>query len=185
MAVVNARFIEPMLLLATDQLPAGPGLCFELKLDGYRALAFKTGGRVHLRSRNNKDFNRRYPAIVGALAALPDETVVDGEVVALEADGRPSFAALQNAADGANLVYYVFDVLVLRGCDVMEEPLTTRRALLSTEVLPALGEAVREPPVLEADLRTCSKPSRSTDSKGLLPSGGTAATSPASARELG
>jgi len=168
MAVVNARFIEPMLLLPTDQLPAGPGLCFELKLDGYRALAFKTGERVHLRSRNNKDFNRRYPAIVSELAALPDETVVDGEVVALEADGRPSFAALQNAADGANLVYYVFDVLVLCGRDVMAEPLTARRALLSAEVLPALGEPVRESPVLEADLSDLLQAVKANGLEGLV-----------------
>ena len=55
-----------------------------LKLDGFRAQANKTGGRVHLRSRNDKDFNGKYPAIVQALAAMPDETVIDGEIVALD-----------------------------------------------------------------------------------------------------
>ena len=69
-------------------------------LDGYRAIAFKCGGKVHLRSRNGKDFNSRYSAIVKALAGLPDETVIDGEVVALDASGRPSFSALQNHASG-------------------------------------------------------------------------------------
>ena len=53
---VQARFIEPMLLVRTDALPGGDGFVFELKLDGFRAVAFKTGGKVHLRSRNNKDF---------------------------------------------------------------------------------------------------------------------------------
>ena len=54
------------------------------KLDGFRAEAIKTGGRVYLRSRNDKDFNAKYPAIVQALAGIPDETVIDGEIVALE-----------------------------------------------------------------------------------------------------
>ena len=73
-----------MLLLAVETLPDGPGWAYELKLDGYRAQAVKTGGTVRLRSRNDKDFNAKYPGIVKALAGLPDETVIDGEVVALD-----------------------------------------------------------------------------------------------------
>jgi bifunctional non-homologous end joining protein LigD len=80
----KAHFIEPMLLLRTDKLPEGTNWAYELKLDGYRAIAFKSGGRVHFRSRNNKDFNGSYPAIVKALSAMPDETVIDGEIVALD-----------------------------------------------------------------------------------------------------
>ena len=94
------RFIEPMLLLATEQLPSGGQWLYELKLDGFRAEAIKTGGRVHLRSRNDKDFNRKYPAIATALAGMPEETVIDGEIVALEDSGRPSFSALQNHGSG-------------------------------------------------------------------------------------
>src|SRR5438045_4588333 len=56
----KARFFEPMLLLATSSLPEGEDWAYELKLDGYRAIAFKSNGRVHLRSRNNKDFALRY-----------------------------------------------------------------------------------------------------------------------------
>ena len=80
----RARFIEPMLLLRTDKLPEGANLQYEVKLGGFRAILFKSGGRVHLRSRNDKDFSNRYPAIVKALSAMPDETVIDGEIVALE-----------------------------------------------------------------------------------------------------
>jgi bifunctional non-homologous end joining protein LigD len=80
----KAAFVEPMLLLRTDQLPDGDGWLHELKLDGYRALAIKTGGRVQLRSRNDHDFSLRYPGIANALSSLPNETVVDGEVVALD-----------------------------------------------------------------------------------------------------
>ena len=107
----NAKFIEPMLLLAAETLPDGACWTYELKLDGYRALGIKTGGEVRLRSRNDKDFNRKYPGTAKALAALPDETVVDGEVVALDPDRRPSFNALQNGSASATIVYYVFDVM--------------------------------------------------------------------------
>ena len=68
-----------------------------IKLDGYRTLAIRTVGEVRLRSRNNKDFNTKYPAIAMALGSLPDETVIDGEVVALDADGRPSFTPSRTA----------------------------------------------------------------------------------------
>jgi len=129
-----------MLLLHAETLPEGTGWTYELKLDGYRALGIKTDGEVRLRSRNDKDFNPKYPGIAKALADLPDETAIDGEVVALDVDGRLSFNALQNGAVGAAIVYYVFDVMVLGGRDVMGKPLATRRDLLSREVLPLLAD---------------------------------------------
>ena len=70
----TARFIEPMLLQRTESLPEGSKWAYEVKLDGYRALAIKANGRVQLRSRNNKDFNTKYPGITSALGTLPDET---------------------------------------------------------------------------------------------------------------
>jgi bifunctional non-homologous end joining protein LigD len=81
---VKARFLEPMLLLRTEMLPEGSDVLYELKLDGYRAIAFKSGGKVYLRSRNDNDFAVRYPSIVTALQRMPDETVIDGEVVAVD-----------------------------------------------------------------------------------------------------
>jgi ATP-dependent DNA ligase len=80
----KAAFIEPMLLLRAERLPEGPEWVYELKLDGYRASAIKSGGKVHLRSRNGNDFSARYPSISKALAHMPDETVIDGEIVALD-----------------------------------------------------------------------------------------------------
>jgi DNA ligase D-like protein (predicted ligase) len=143
-----------MLLLRTDSLPAGEGWHYELKLDGYRAIAFKRDRAVHLRSRNDNDFNSRYPAVVKALAALPDDTVIDGEIVAFDQEGRPSFNALQNYGSApAPVVYYVFDVMVLAGQDVMREPLQKRRQLLETKVLPKLPEPVRYSAPLDADLQ--------------------------------
>ncbi len=92
----SARFIAPMLLQRTDSLPDSAQWLYELKLDGYRAIAFKRGGTVHLRSRNDNDFSERYPGVVKGLAKMPDDTVIDGEVIAFDDDGRPSFNALQN-----------------------------------------------------------------------------------------
>jgi ATP-dependent DNA ligase len=120
-----------MLLLPTATLPEGAEWADELKLDGFRALAIKTGGRVYLHSRNDKDLNDKYPAVVTALSALPDETVIDGEIVAMDDSGRPSFNALQNyGSSKAPIFYYVFDVLMLAGKNIMAEPLSERRRLL-------------------------------------------------------
>ena len=149
----KARFTDPMLLLRTDRLPEGATWQYEIKLDGYRAIAFKSGGRVQLRSRNDKEFGGKYPAIVKALSAMPDETVIDGEVVALDPAGRPSFNALQNYGSSATpLFYYVFDVLILAGEDVTSEQLVRRRELLQTRVLSKLDEPIRESPILDASL---------------------------------
>jgi len=154
-ARVKARFIQPMLLLPTDKLPDDPAKWeYQLKLDGYRAIAFKSDDRVHLRSRNDNDFTRRYPAVVRGLGKLPNDTVIDGEVVALGEDGRPSFNTLQNSNESQTpIVYYVFDVIVLAGRDLSSEPLSRRRALLEEKVLPALSEPVRYTGILAASLR--------------------------------
>jgi ATP-dependent DNA ligase len=149
----KAQFVKPMLLLRTDRLPEGANLQYEIKLDGYRAIAFKSGGRVHVRSRNDKDFNTRYPAIVKALSVIPDETVIDGEIVALDGSGRPSFNALQSYGSSTTpILYYMFDVMIIDGQDVMAEPLKRRRELLQTRVLSRLRDPIRESPVLEASL---------------------------------
>jgi DNA ligase D-like protein (predicted ligase) len=154
-ARVKARFIKPMLLLSTDRLPDDRSKWeYQLKLDGYRAIAFKTGNTLHLRSRNDNDFSRRYPAVLRGLAKLPDETVIDGEIVALDEDGRPSFNALQNSIGSeTSVVFYVFDLIVLSGRDMSAEPLTARRELLERKVLPTLADPVRYAGILEASLR--------------------------------
>ena len=142
-----------MLLLKTDSLPDDSRWLYELKLDGYRAIAFKRHGTVHLRSRNDNDFDVRYPGVVKALANMPNDTVIDGEVVAFDQDGRPSFNALQNFGSApAPVVYYVFDIMVLAGHNVMREPLEKRRELLEKRVLPKLREPVRYSAPLTATL---------------------------------
>jgi DNA ligase D-like protein (predicted ligase) len=165
----RARFIEPMLLLRTDKLPDSGGWQYELKFDGYRALAIKSGGKVQLRSRNDNDFSLRYPGIVKALASMPDETVIDGEVVALDETGKPSFNTLQNyGSAGAPLHFYVFDVLVLNGEDVMGEPLVKRRDLLEKRALRKLSEPIRLSPVLEASLQDLVQSVKAQGLEGLI-----------------
>jgi ATP-dependent DNA ligase len=166
---IKAAFIEPMLLLSASALPEGADWVYELKLDGYRALAIKTDGGVHLRSRNNKDFNARYPAVAKALAPLPDETVIDGEVVALDESGRPSFNILQNyGAANVPIIYYVFDVLILAGRDVMSEPLSVRRDSLRNHILPRLSEPIRYCPELNASLADVIESVRAAGLEGVV-----------------
>jgi ATP-dependent DNA ligase len=149
----DARFVEPMLCLPVARLPEGPSWSYELKFDGYRAIGTKSGGRVRLLSRNGKDFTRRFASIAEALEALPNETVIDGEVVAFDSAGRPSFNVLQNSlSEAAALHFYVFDLLALRGADLTGLPLEKRRALLRDGVMQLMADVVRYSETLEASL---------------------------------
>ena len=148
---ISARFVEPMLCLAVSDLPSGPQWEYELKLDGYRAIGVKVHARTLLLSRNGKDFTRRFQPLARALEALPDETVLDGEVVALDEIGRPSFNLLQNYASSEyTLVFYAFDLLMLAGKSAMREPLKVRRELLRTKVMSTLAEPIRLSETLQA-----------------------------------
>src|SRR5580700_5486927 len=91
-----AAFIEPMECLAVPKLPDGPEWVYEIKLDGYRALAINSEGNLGLYSRKRKSFHRQYLRIFEALRELPQDTVVDGEIVALDDAGRPNFNLLQH-----------------------------------------------------------------------------------------
>lgn len=158
-----------MLLLRTERLPDGPDWLHELKFDGYRALAIKTGGKVLLRSRNDNDFNFRYPSIVKTLQSMPDETVIDGEVAVLDGDGNPSFNLLQNyGSAGGSLHYFIFDVLILKGRDVMAETLVERRELLDRHVFPKMSEPIRYSPVLEGSLKDLIQSVKAQGLEGLV-----------------
>ena len=87
---------------------------FELKLDGYRTLAYLKMGKVDLRSRNNNSFNKKFEAIHSALSEWKINAVVDGEVVVLNEDGKPDFNSIQiwEKKKQGQLVYYVFDLLM-------------------------------------------------------------------------
>ena len=129
MPKTKAAFIEPMLLLRTENLPQGADWSYEIKLDGYRALAIKTGGKVQLRSRNDNDFTERYSSLPLHYPLCRTKrfwTVKWPRSMR----GRPSFNLLQNyGSSKAPLVFFVFDLLILKGRNVMTEPLCQRRTL--------------------------------------------------------
>ncbi len=128
-------FVAPMQAKTADGIPAGEWL-YEIKLDGFRALALLGAARSKLVSRNDNDFAARFPEIVTALESFPiRDSVLDGEIVALDPQGRSSFRLLGDREGGeagrAPLIYYVFDLLRLAGNDVTHLPLTERKQLLA------------------------------------------------------
>jgi ATP-dependent DNA ligase len=127
----SISFTLPMECLPVSRLPDGPGWEYELKLDGYRAQAIRDRAGVRLLSRNGKDFARKFPGVLAALEeALPLGTALDGELVAFDETGQPSFNAIQNATAKSNVVLFVFDVLTHQWNDMKRLPLSERRALL-------------------------------------------------------
>ena len=126
-----SRFIEPMDATAVLALPEGNVWTYEAKFDGYRCLASKHDGRVTLWSRRGKAFNSRFPGIARACENLPPDTIVDGEVIAVDERGKISFNALQHQHANAVLQFYVFDVLMLRGHSLLQTRLEVRRKLIS------------------------------------------------------
>jgi bifunctional non-homologous end joining protein LigD len=125
--------LPPMLATLIDKPFDDEGWSYEIKWDGYRALAYLQKGKVALRSRNNKSFEKYYP-IYDAFKQWSANAVIDGEIVVLNDKGQSDFGALQNwrsEADGS-LIYYIFDLLWLDGRDLTGLPLSERRALLQS-----------------------------------------------------
>jgi DNA ligase D-like protein (predicted ligase) len=140
-AVLRApiRFVEPMECLSVSKLPEGAAWSYEIKLDGYRAQAsFSQGNSPTLLSRNGKDLSQRFASILPHLAAaIPHETIIDGELVAIDPDGKPSFGLLQNSnTSNAPIVFFAFDLLQHNGKDLTREPLSERRRLLRKVLRP-------------------------------------------------
>jgi ATP-dependent DNA ligase len=123
--------------LPVERIPEGDLWTYELKLDGYRAIGVRTGGKVTLHSRRGTDLSRRFKNVTAALASLPDETVIDGEVVALDEQGKPNFNLLQNFRSAeSHLMFYTFDLLVRRGEDFTKQTLSKRREILDSTIRP-------------------------------------------------
>jgi bifunctional non-homologous end joining protein LigD len=130
-----------------DKLPEGDEWLYEVKFDGYRALLLKNGHEVQLRSRNDKSLTRAYPNIHASGSRLnANAAVVDGEIVAVDETGRPSFQALQHrgAHPHHTVVFYAFDLLHLNGKDLTGLGLEQRRASLPA-VVEGSGILLSEP----------------------------------------
>ncbi|MEO6538070.1 MAG: DNA ligase D [Ferruginibacter sp.] len=129
--------LYPMLATLVDKPFDSDDWEYEIKWDGYRALAYLDKGKADLKSRNNKLFNEKFYAVFNELKKWKIKAVVDGEIIVANQNGIADFGALQNwrsEADG-NLLFYVFDILWLDGISLMELPLNERREILKT-VLP-------------------------------------------------
>jgi len=128
------RIPSPMMATPASALPVGEDWSYEVKWDGYRTLALKDGPRVRLFSRNLKDVTGAYPSVTRTLGELKAAAaLVDGELVAIDEQGRPSFQALHHQAAHV-VVYYAFDLLLLGGRDLTREPLDSRRKQLAAAV---------------------------------------------------
>ena len=129
-AATPAATYSPMLASPAEQLPRGEGWLFEVKWDGYRAVAYVRGGECRLASRNGNDLTSRFAAVARAIpnALKTPNAVLDGEVCALDENGRPSFSLLQGGAE--RLVYYAFDLLEADGESLVALPLAERHERL-------------------------------------------------------
>jgi bifunctional non-homologous end joining protein LigD len=129
--------VEPMLATLVDEPFDSEDWLYEVKWDGYRAVAFLNEGSVDMKSRNNKSFNEKFYPVFDELQKLKINAVLDGEIVVLNSEGKADFGGLQNwrsEADG-DLVFYIFDILWLDGKDLKDFVFTDRRKILSS-VLP-------------------------------------------------
>ena len=136
-------FIEPQLCHLVDRPPTEAGWVHEIKFDGYRVQTRVSEGKAVLRTRKGLDWTAKFPAIAKACSQFPD-AIIDGEIVALDANGAPDFAALQAAiseGNTGNLVFFVFDMLFAGNEDLRKLPLFERKQRLEAAVstLPAKG----------------------------------------------
>jgi bifunctional non-homologous end joining protein LigD len=167
----KARFIKPMKARLMDEPPTGGDWSYELKWDGFRVCAVKNGSQINLISRNGNELRERFPEVVEALKDFPpDECVLDGEVVALDAEGRSSFQLLQGLemeGHNAPIVFYVFDLMQLNGRSLTGLPLTARKEVLA-KVCDGVGDPIRYSGEIGGDARTLLKEVQRRGLEGLI-----------------
>ncbi|MES2563271.1 MAG: DNA ligase D, partial [Pseudomonadota bacterium] len=140
------KMIAPELATLVKQPPPGDAWVHEMKLDGYRMVCRIEGGQGQIFSRNKNEWTDNFPTIARCLGRLPvDSAWIDGEVVVMQADGRTSFQALQNALSGEEqsaLLYFAFDLMYVNGYDLRRVALIDRKRVLES-VLAAVPDALR------------------------------------------
>jgi ATP-dependent DNA ligase len=135
-----AGFIAPCLPTKTDKLPSGSQWLHEIKHDGFRIIARKTGAQVRLYSRPGNDLTRRFPLIVDALSRLRSRSCIDGEAVACDDNGVALFDLIRHQRANENIFLYAFDLIELNGDNLRRDPLEVRKATLARVLAkPELG----------------------------------------------
>jgi bifunctional non-homologous end joining protein LigD len=163
-------FIEPMKAKLVERPQPGDWI-YEIKLDGFRALAIKNGSDVQLLSRNNKELGGKFPEVVRAIAKIKArDLIIDGEIVALEDSGRSSFQLLQAYDLGEArppIIFYAFDLLRLNGKDFRRETLTFRKAALE-KLLANPPDCIRYSASLEGPVQNLLEQARKLGLEGLI-----------------
>jgi len=152
-----AVFIAPCLPSKTDKLPSGSQWLHEIKHDGFRVIARKDGAKVRLYSRPGNDLTYRFPLIVESMARLRSQScIIDGEAVACDESGVPSFDHIRYRRHDSSVFLYAFDLIELNGDDLRRETLEVRKATLAT-VLARVGHGIWFNDHIEGDGQTVSQ----------------------------
>jgi bifunctional non-homologous end joining protein LigD len=165
------RFIEPMKARLVEAPPTHGDWLYELKFDGIRAIAAKDRDKVSLISRNGNKLDKRFPEIAEAVKDLPiSECVIDGEVVALDEEGRSSFQllqALEMEGRKAPLRFYVFDLLQFEGRSLLNFPIEQRKQLLQ-KICERVGDPIRYSGEISGDVKSLLEEVRRRSLEGLI-----------------
>ncbi len=164
-------FVEPMKAKLVASAPTHGDWTYEIKFDGFRALGLRGSDETRLLSRTNNDLGAKFPAVLEAVAALKvKDAIVDGEIVALDPEGRSSFQLLQASELGEErppLFFYAFDLLRLDGKDLRDLPLHERKARLE-KILPAKDGLIRYSAGLGSDASPLLERAREIGLEGLI-----------------
>jgi bifunctional non-homologous end joining protein LigD len=163
-------FVEPMKAKLVDSMPPGDWI-YEIKFDGYRALALRVGSETRVLSRNEKDLGSKFPEVRDSIDALDvQDAIIDGEIVALDEKGRSSFQLVQGLDMGQKkppIVFYAFDLLRLNGKDLRDWPIEERKAKLE-ELLKKPPGAIRYSVSFMKDVQELLSRARELGLEGLI-----------------
>ncbi|WP_240966203.1 non-homologous end-joining DNA ligase [Pseudoflavitalea sp. G-6-1-2] len=164
------RYIKPMLATLVDEPFDGPDWLFEIKWDGYRAVAEWQDKKLKLYSRNGLSFMQKYPLVVSAIMQLKHNCILDGEIVVTDEKGRSRFQLLQEYDQHPELPirYYIFDLLSLNGEDIRHLPLINRKELLQNLLSKYKGDILQYSDHVEAKGKQFFKHAVKLDMEGII-----------------